>query len=60
MVLFNCHEVLFLLLEGTLLKLSSFIKQKPEIKDLDLKPMFAYSDGVAAVYARVILEPQIQ
>ncbi|MDD5093748.1 MAG: acetate--CoA ligase family protein [Dehalococcoidia bacterium] len=47
-------------LEETLLKLSSFIEQTPEIRELDLNPMFAYPDGVIAVDARIILEPQIQ
>jgi acetate---CoA ligase (ADP-forming) subunit beta len=44
-------------LEDTLLKLSGFIEKTPEIKELDLNPMFAYSDRVVAVDARVILEP---
>lgn len=43
-------------LEDTLLKLSSFIEQTPEIKELDINPMFAYSNGVMAVDARIILE----
>lgn len=43
-------------LEDALMKLSGFIEQTPEIKELDLNPMFAYSDGVVAVDARVILE----
>lgn len=46
-------------LEDTLLKLSLFIERTPEIKELDLNPMFAYSDGVVAVDARIILESQI-
>ena len=44
-------------LEDTLLKLSNFIEETPEIKELDLNPIFAYADGVVAVDARVILEP---
>lgn len=47
-------------LEDTLLKLSSFIEQRPEIKELDLNPMFAYSDRVMAADARVILEPHME
>lgn len=43
-------------LEQLILKVSSFIEQHPEIKELDLNPVFAYSDGAVAVDARVILE----
>ena len=44
-------------LEGLLLKLSDFVERYPEIKELDLNPIFAYRDGNLAVDARVILEP---
>ncbi len=47
-------------LEDTLLKLSDFVEQTPEIKELDLNPVFAYSDGVVAVDARVMLEPPVR
>jgi acyl-CoA synthetase (NDP forming) len=43
-------------LEDTLLKLSSFIEETPEIRELDLNPVFAYADGAIAADARVILE----
>ena len=43
-------------LEELLLKVSSFIEQHPEVKELDLNPIFAYSNGAVAVDARVILE----
>ena len=43
-------------LEATLLKVSNFVEQHPEVKELDLNPIFAYSDGAVAVDARVILE----
>ena len=43
-------------LEDLLLKLSDFIDKTPEIKELDLNPILAYSDGAVAVDARVILE----
>jgi acyl-CoA synthetase (NDP forming) len=33
------------------------IDKNPEIKELDLNPVFAYKDGAVAVDARVILEP---
>ncbi len=45
-------------LEDLLLKLSDFIDKTPEIKELDLNPIFAYKDGAVAVDARVILESQ--
>ncbi len=43
-------------LENWLLKLSRFVIETPEIKEIDLNPIFAYSDGAVAVDARVILE----
>ena len=43
-------------LEELILKVSSFIEQNPEIEELDLNPIFAYSDDAVAVDARVILE----
>jgi len=46
------------ILEDLLLKLSDFVDKTPEIKELDLNPILAYSDGAVAVDARVILESQ--
>ena len=43
-------------LEDMLLKVSEFVDKNPQIKELDLNPVFAYSDGAVAVDARVILE----
>ena len=43
-------------LEEYLLKVSDFVDGRPEIKELDINPIFAYSDGAVAVDARVILE----
>ena len=43
-------------LEDFLLKVSDFVERRPEIKELDINPIFAYSDGALAVDARVILE----
>jgi len=43
-------------LEELLLKVSDFVEQNPEVKELDLNPVFAYSDGAVAVDARLILE----
>ena len=44
------------ILEEILLKVSRFVDDHPEIKELDLNPIFAYKDGAVAVDARVILE----
>ena len=44
------------LLEDLLVKVSDFVDKNPEIKELDLNPLFAYRDGAVAVDARVILE----
>lgn len=43
-------------LEEMIIKVSTFIEQTPEIKELDLNPIFAYSEGAIAVDARVVLE----
>lgn len=43
-------------LENILLKVSDFVEKNPEVKELDLNPVFAYSDGALAVDARVILD----
>jgi acyl-CoA synthetase (NDP forming) len=44
------------ILEELLLRVSRFVVDNPEIKELDLNPIFAYKDGAVAVDARVILE----
>lgn len=43
-------------LEEAVLKLSAFVDAHPEIKELDMNPVFAYRDGLAAVDARIVLE----
>jgi len=43
-------------LEDLLLKVSDFAEQNPEIKEIDLNPVLAYSNGALAVDARLILE----
>ena len=43
-------------LEDFILKVSDFAEKNPLVKELDLNPVFAYSDGAVAVDARVILE----
>jgi len=45
-------------LEEILLKVSQFVDNNPEIKEIDLNPIFAYEDGAVAVDARVILEKE--
>jgi acyl-CoA synthetase (NDP forming) len=45
-------------LEKMILQVSSFVEQHPEIKELDLNPVFAYKDGAVAVDARVVLESE--
>ena len=44
------------LLEEMLLKVSDFAEKNPEVKELDLNPIFAYRDSAIAVDARVVLE----
>jgi acetate---CoA ligase (ADP-forming) subunit beta len=43
-------------LEDLIVKVSDFVDKNPEIKELDLNPVFAYKDGALAVDARIILE----
>lgn len=43
-------------LEDLIIKVSDFVDKNPEIKELDLNPVFAYKDGAIAVDARIILE----
>ncbi len=43
-------------LENSLLKLSRFVEERPMIRELDLNPVIAYSDGLTVVDARIVLE----
>jgi acetyl-CoA synthetase (ADP-forming) len=43
-------------LEDLIVKVSQFVEQNPQIKELDLNPIFAYSDKAVAIDARIILE----
>jgi acyl-CoA synthetase (NDP forming) len=43
-------------LEKLIVKVSQFVEKNPQIKELDLNPVFAYHDKAVAVDARVILE----
>lgn len=42
-------------LEELLVKVSDFIEKNPQIKELDLNPLFAYKDSIVAVDARIIM-----
>lgn len=42
-------------LEDILMRVSDFVVNTPEVKEMDLNPIFAYSKGAMAVDARVIL-----
>jgi acetyl-CoA synthetase (ADP-forming) len=39
-----------------ILKISKLIEENPQIKEIDLNPVFAYRDKAVAVDARIILE----
>ena len=43
-------------LEELILELSQFVEQNPQIKELDLNPVFAYEDKAVAADARIVLE----
>jgi acyl-CoA synthetase (NDP forming) len=43
-------------LEQLIVKASQFVEKNPQIKELDLNPIFAYPDKAVAVDARIILE----
>lgn len=43
-------------LEDLIVKVSDFVEKNPQVKELDLNPVFAYGDGAVAVDARVVVE----
>ena len=43
-------------LEELIIKVSEFVEQNPQIKELDLNPIFAYKDKAIAVDARIVVE----
>jgi acetyl-CoA synthetase (ADP-forming) len=45
------------LLEDILIKLSDYVIANPDIKEVDINPIIAYTNNAVAVDARVILEP---
>lgn len=42
-------------LKSTILKVSQFVEKNPEVRELDLNPVFAYPDGAIAVDARIVV-----
>ncbi len=42
-------------LTETILKVSKFVEQHPEVRELDLNPVFAYDMGAVAVDARIVV-----
>ena len=43
-------------LEKLIVKVSQFVEKNPQIKELDLNPIFAYPDKAVAIDARIVLE----
>jgi acyl-CoA synthetase (NDP forming) len=43
-------------LENMLLKLSAYVEDKPEFKEIDINPIFGYAEGAVVVDARIVLE----
>ena len=43
-------------LADMIVKISEFIDKTPEIKELDMNPVFAYKDGAVVADARIVLE----
>ncbi len=43
-------------LEDLIVRVSQFIEQNPQVKELDLNPVFAYRDKTIAVDARIVLD----
>jgi len=43
-------------LEQLIVKVSEFVEQYPQVKELDLNSVFAYKDRAIAVDARIVLE----
>jgi acetyltransferase len=47
-------------LEELLMRLSGFIAENPEIKEMDINPLIAYKKGAVAVDARIILDAEAE
>jgi acyl-CoA synthetase (NDP forming) len=50
-------DILFL--EETIIKVASLVEQRPQIKELDLNPVIAYSKEAIVVDARIVIEEQV-
>ena len=48
------------LLEKYLLKVSDFMENNPQAKEIELNPIFTYHDGAIAVDARIVLERRMR
>ena len=46
-------------LEALLLQVSRFVEENPAIQEIDLNPVFAYSDGAVAVDARIVVGEEL-
>jgi acyl-CoA synthetase (NDP forming) len=46
-------------IEDMLMKLSAFIEENPEIKEMDINPILAYKKAAVAVDARIILDDKM-
>ena len=44
-------------LEDLIVEVSDFVESNPQIKELDLNPVFAYKDKAIVVDARIVLNP---
>jgi acyl-CoA synthetase (NDP forming) len=42
-------------LKSTILAVSKFVENHPQVRELDLNPVFAYPDGAVAVDARIVV-----
>ena len=42
-------------LRSTIVRVAQFIEEHPEVRELDLNPVFAYPDGALAVDARIVI-----
>lgn len=42
-------------LRSTIVKVAQFVEKHPEVRELDLNPVFAYPDGALAVDARIVI-----
>jgi acyl-CoA synthetase (NDP forming) len=42
-------------LRATIVKVAQFVEKHPEVRELDLNPVFAYPDGALAVDARIVI-----